>query len=112
MDGAEIMTLFVTDLKLTPEEVERFKRAWDEQLKTPQVLQVGRPSRVMDTQVIEIIFETIFETIKPDQRDGDLAIFSANYGSGPVVINVRELAEAVHAKMCDWEIAFYERNPL
>ncbi len=44
---------------------------------------------------IDKLIEIIHQTIRPDQRDGDEAIFSSGYGSGAIIINMRNLAKAI-----------------
>jgi hypothetical protein len=51
---------------------------------------------------IEMLIEIIYQTIKPHQRDGDEAVFSSGYGSGPIVIDMRELAEAIFDRRHEW----------
>jgi hypothetical protein len=43
----------------------------------------------------DALVETIFQALDPNERDGDNAVFSSGYGSGPIIINVRALAEAL-----------------
>jgi hypothetical protein len=52
--------------------------------------------------MIEALIEVIFDAISADERDGDKAIFGSGYGSGPVIINVRFLANEVVSRKDEW----------
>jgi hypothetical protein len=51
---------------------------------------------------LDALMKVIFDTIYPDHRDGDKALFDSGYGTGPAVINVRHLAKEIIARKAEW----------
>jgi hypothetical protein len=61
---------------------------------------------VREDIVIQPMIEAIFEVINSDERDGNNAIFASGYGSGPIIVDVSEVAIAAYRAIEDIETRF------
>ena len=55
---------------------------------------------------VPAIVQAMFDLLNPDQRNGDEAVFSSGYGSGGLVLDVGELAEAAWEAVKHLEVQF------